>query len=131
VWENEQGEHYTLEEGPEAEREERLFVVTTWKELAGGKWFPRVVTVPASRIARAKKASPALKSQAGPWVTDETAMWAKTGIRAVRPWLPLSPEAGYAVASDESVVVGIEMDSEGAAQPALVASEEAEDGGQA
>lgn len=125
VWEDEKGEHFTLTEGDEADRRERRFVIVTWKERAGGSWFPRVVKVPVSRIIRARKASPAASKGSGPWVTDETAMWAKTGIRAVRPWLPLSPEAGYAVSMDEATLSGIVVDDEGAAQPDAVTDPEA------
>jgi recombination protein RecT len=107
VWQDEKGEHFTFEPGDPDE----------WKERAAGTWFPRVVTVPRSRVERARAASPAAQKGSGPWTTDETAMWAKTGIRAVRPWLPLSPEAAYAVAMDESVLSDVEPDEDGAAQP--------------
>ena len=68
-----------------------------------------------------KAASPALKAKSGPWVTDETAMWAKTGIRAVRPWLPLTAEAGYGASMDDAIVIGVRTDETGAAQPETVA----------
>lgn len=121
VWEDEKGEHYRYTEGPEQDRTERLYVVTTWKELAGGRWFPRVVKVPKSRIDRAREASPAARKSSGPWVSDETAMWAKTGIRAVRVWLPLSPDLARAAAVDDAIVHSVTVDSEGAAQPELLA----------
>ena len=112
-------EHYTLTPGPESERSERLLVLVTWQERSGTKWFRRAVQVPASRVARAKAASPAARAQAGPWLTDEDAMWCKTGIRAVRAWLPLTTDAGYAIQSDESVVRGVTVDESGEAQVAI------------
>jgi recombination protein RecT len=120
VWQDEKGEHFTLEPGDAEERKSRHSVIVTWKERAAGTWFPRVVHVPRSRVERARAASPAARKGSGPWVSDETAMWAKTGIRAVRPWLPLSPEAAYAVAMDESVVTDVEADADGAAQPVAI-----------
>ena len=122
-------ERYVLVPGPEDKRRERRLVLVTWQEKAGGKWFRRAIEVPRSRVDRAKAASPALKAQSGPWLTDEDAMWCKTGIRAVRPWLPLTTEAGYAIASDDSITVGVEVDAAGEAQPALVLSDDTTTGG--
>jgi recombination protein RecT len=119
-WQDEKGEHFTLEPGDPDERKERTSIVVTWKERAAGTWFPRVVHVPRSRVERARAASRAAQKGLGPWMTDESAMWAKTGIRAVRPWLPLSPEAAYAVAMDESVLIDVTPDEDGAAQPIVV-----------
>ena len=116
-WEDEKGEHYTYTEGDESKRETMLYVIVSWKERLGSSWVPRVQKVPASRIERAKKASPAAQKGYGPWITDEPAMWAKTSIRAVRPWLPLSPEAGYALSMDEARVYDVQVNEDGEAEP--------------
>lgn len=122
-------ERYVLVPGPEDKRRERRLVLVTWQEKAGGKWFRRAVEVQPSRIARAKAASPALRAQSGPWLTDEDAMWLKTGVRAVRPWLPLTPEAGYAIASDDSTAVGVQVGFGGEVEPVLVPSDDQTTGG--
>lgn len=121
--EDERGEHYSLRPSPEEDREERVGVIVAWKERIGATWHPRCYQVSRSRIERAKKASPAFKAKAGPWLTDETAMWAKTGIRAVRPWLPLTAEAAYGASMDDAVIVGLTTDETGAAQPDVIAAE--------
>lgn len=40
----------------------------------------------------------------GPWATDYDAMAAKTVVRKMFPWLPVSTEAAEAVANDEGVI---------------------------
>jgi recombination protein RecT len=77
---NERGEHYALRPGPEDERGDRVGVLVTWKERVGGSWVPARFDVPRRGRAGAA-ASPAARKGSGPWHTDETAMWAKTGIR--------------------------------------------------
>jgi recombination protein RecT len=121
--EDERGEHFTFKPGDEDMRAARRLVVVAWKERVGGTWLPRAVEVPRSRIERAKAASPALKAKSGPWITDESAMWAKTGIRAVRPWLPLTAEAAYGASMDDAIVVGLTTDEMGAAQPDVIEAE--------
>jgi recombination protein RecT len=121
-WVDEKGEHFKLLPGPEDERGDRVGVLVTWKERAGSSWVARALDVPPSRVERARQASPAARKGAGPWTTDETAMWAKTGIRYARPWLPLSPDAGYAMQHDEAVLTGIDTDASGAAQPVIEAA---------
>jgi recombination protein RecT len=121
-WVDEKGEHFALRPGPEDERGDRVGVLVTWKERAGSSWVARALDVPPSRVERARAASPAARKGAGPWTTDESAMWAKTGIRYARPWLPLSPDAGYAMQHDEAVLTGVEADADGAAQPVIEAA---------
>jgi recombination protein RecT len=121
-WENERGIHYELKPGPEDQRGDRMGVLVTWKERVGGSWVANALQCPPSRVERAKQASPAARKGAGPWTTDESAMWAKTGIRHARPWLPLSPDAGYAMQHDETVLTGVEADAAGAAQPVIEAA---------
>lgn len=121
VWEDEKGEHYSYTAGPEDKRKAMQYVIVSWKERLGASWVPRVAKVERSRIERAKKAFPAAQKGSGPWVTDEAAMWAKTGIRAVRAWLPLSPEAAYAFAADEARVYDVQTNEDGAAEPVIEA----------
>jgi recombination protein RecT len=121
-WVDERGEHFSLRPGPEDQRGDREGVLVTWKEKAGGSWVARALWCPPSRVERAKQASPAARKGSGPWTTDETAMWAKTGIRYARPWLPLSPDAGYAMQHDEAVLTGVAADADGAAYPVIEAA---------
>lgn len=113
-WRNQSGVHYEHRPGDPGDRQERVGVLVTWRELSGGKWFPRAVDVPVSRVERARKAS---RAKAGPWFTDEDAMWRKTGVRAVRPFLPLSPQAGRALGYDGAVVGGFAGDD---AEPVIL-----------
>jgi recombination protein RecT len=121
-WIDEKGEHFHLRFAPEDQRGDRVGVLVTWKERAGSSWVARALDVPPSRVERARQASPAARKGSGPWTTDESAMWAKTGIRYARPWLPLSPDAGYAMQHDEAVLTGVEADADGAAQPVIEAA---------
>jgi recombination protein RecT len=123
---------YRHEPGPVSQRKDRLGVFVTWQEKSGGKWFPRALDVPVSRIERAKRASAAAKSKSGPWFTDEDAMWRKTGIRAARPFLLLSDDAGRAFAADNGIVADLGVNELGDAEPVfdvLEASEASEDDG--
>jgi len=43
-------------------------------------------------------------SDNGPWITDPEAMSAKTVIRRMVPWLPMSVEAAQAIETDEQVI---------------------------
>jgi len=57
VWDNDEftfyekdgDEHYELREGAEDERKERVCVVVSWRERAGGSWIKRNVKVRRSR----------------------------------------------------------------------------------
>lgn len=104
-WRNQAGVHYEHRAGEIDRRTEVLGVLVTWRELSGGKWFARAQHVEPSRIERARKAS---RAKSGPWFTDEHAMIRKTGVRAARPFLPLSPVAGYALAHDGSTLAGLD-----------------------
>lgn len=108
-WRNASGVHYEHRPGDPKERRERVGVLVTWRERSGGKWFPRAHDVGVERIERARKAS---RAKSGPWFTDEDAMWRKTGVRAVRQFLPLSPAVGRALALDGAVVAGLADDAE-------------------
>jgi recombination protein RecT len=121
-WVDEKGEHFLLRPWAESERGDRVGVLVTWKERVGPSWVARALDVPPSRVERARAASPAARKGAGPWHSDESAMWAKTGIRYARPWLPLSPDAGYAMQHDEAVVTGIDADAGGEAFPVVEAA---------
>jgi recombination protein RecT len=125
--------HYLHRPGPVEARTDRKGVLVTWQEKSGGKWFPRALDVPVSRIERARKTSAAGKKGAGPWSTDEDAMWRKTGIRAARPFLLLSDEAGRAFEADNSIVADLGVNELGDAEPVfdvLEAAEATDDDGQ-
>lgn len=53
-------------------------------------------------IAKAKRASKASAKADSPWNLYESAMWAKTAVRRLEPFLPLSPLARQAFALDEA-----------------------------
>ncbi len=118
-WRNQTGVHFEYRPGEPSKRTEVVAVLVTWRELSGGKWFPRALDVPPSRIERARKAS---RAKSGPWFTDPDAMGRKTGIRAARPWLPLTPQAGQAFAVDGAVVSDVAV-VEDHAEPVLIAAE--------
>lgn len=115
-WRNASGVHYEHRPGDVEARQERIGVLVTWRELSGGKWFPRALDVPLSRVERAMAAS---RAKGGPWVTDTDAMWRKTGVRAARPFLPLSPVAARAFATDGAVVAGVDVVAD-SAEPLIV-----------
>jgi recombination protein RecT len=114
------GVKWDYEPGPENDRISREGLIVAWNEKSAGKWFPNAQHVPTSRVERARKAS---KAKHGPWVTDEDSMWRKTGVRAVRPWLPLSPAAGEALAHDGATVSDVTIVEE-TAQPVLTEAPE-------
>jgi recombination protein RecT len=118
-WENEKGIHYHYRPAVVDERGDRIGVLVTWRERMGASWLPLARHVGPDRIDRAREASAAARKQEGPWMTDPEAMWAKTGIRACRPWLPLMPDAGLAMRADEHVISRIEIDEDGTAQPVI------------
>ncbi len=102
--------------GPESDRETREGVIVAWNELSAGKWFPNAIWVSAARVERARSAS---RAKSGPWFTDPDPMWRKTGIRAARPFLPLSPAANEAMTYDGAVVAGLTVEND-AAEPVVI-----------
>lgn len=60
----------------------------------------------ARDIAKAKRASKASAKADSPWNLHEAAMWAKTAVRRLEPFLPLTPLARQAFALDESAERG-------------------------
>ena len=49
-------------------------------------------------------------------------MWRKTGVRAARPFLPLSPQFQTAVQADEQIVAGVLVEGDEVA-PMIEAAE--------
>ena len=119
-WESEKGIRWTLKPGAVADRKDRVAVLVSWKD--GTERL--ALECPAERVERARKASPAARKKSGPWISDEDAMWRKTGVRFARPWLPLSTELAIASAYDDSVVRGVDVADDEAA--AVVDAEPAE-----
>jgi recombination protein RecT len=120
---------YLHRPGPVDRRAERRGVLVTWQEKSGGKWFPRALDVPTSRIDAAMKASPTAKRKLGPWFGEPTevdAMWRKTGIRTARPFLLLSAEAGYGFNMDNAVLADVGVSELGDAEPVVDVLEAAE-----
>ena len=118
-WEDERGIHYKLTPGPVEERSERRGLLVTWTDAK----VRQALDVPASRVERALQASPAARSKSGPWVTDTDAMWRKTGVRAARPFLPLSADFAVADRADGAVTHGLDV-IEGEAVPLLEGGDE-------
>lgn len=103
-WEDERGIHYRLVPAPADNRGERVGLLVTWTDAK----TRQALDVPASRVERAQKASAAYKAKSGPWFTDEDAMWRKTGVRAARPFLPLSVDLARSTAADGGIVTGLD-----------------------
>lgn len=96
------------------DRSERLGVLIEWKDgpTKAAVWCPpsRIDTALAHRKAKDDS------------VRNEDWYWRKTGVRFARPFLPLSTDLAYAVASDDAVVRGIEVE-DGTAEPVYDAIE--------
>lgn len=107
-WRNERGIHFMHRPGMITDRNERVGVLVTWKESG----TVHALHVPPERIKRAREASPAARKGSGPWFTDEDAMWRKTGVRAARPFLPLSPAFALATVMDETTLAGLDPETE-------------------
>lgn len=123
-WRDEKGLHYLHKPGPVDKRKDRRGVLVAWKELPGR--FAMGLDVPLSRIDRARAASQTASKGVGPWKSDEDAMWRKTGIRAARPFLPLTVEMARAVTVDGARVIGVDVEDD-TAVPALDAPEANDD----
>lgn len=109
------GVRWSLDAGPEENRTEWVGGVVAWEEKSGGRWSPRALDVPLARIERARNAS---RAKQGPWITDTAAMIRKTCVRFARPWLPLSADAGRALATDGATVTGWDENTEPVIVPA-------------
>jgi recombination protein RecT len=67
----------------------------------GGK--PMVVLYPG-QVERRMKRSASHSHPSSPWQTDTDAMWRKSAVRALQPWLPQTREQSAGLAQDEAVV---------------------------
>lgn len=101
-----------------------VYAVATYNDGSS----PSFVVLDRARVEGFRKRSKA--SSNGPWVTDEEAMWMKTGVRRLSTWLPLTIEMAQAAAADEQIIV--DADSlQIIEQDALSEAQEPEDGQQA
>jgi len=117
-WQDEKGTHFLFRPAP-TDRGDRVAVLVTWRERMGASWLPRAVNVDAARVEQGRMASQLGKQGKGLWADFPEQAWAKTGVRAVRAWLPLTPDAGYALGADDHVVSHVELDAADAAQPVI------------
>jgi recombination protein RecT len=101
---------YELTPNPErAEDAERIGVLVEWQDgVQQASWCP------PSRVDAALKAS-ALGDNGR---RDTDWYWRKTGVRFVRPWLPLTTELAQASQADDAVVADVDV-VDGTAQPTL------------
>jgi recombination protein RecT len=109
-----------LEHSPTLDPDKRGAMVAAYavaRLTTGGA--PFVVLSPQDVEARRKR-SPAGRDGKGPWATDREAMVRKSAVRALRPFLPVTPLLGRALAADE-LAVGLGDDAaiivEGEASP--------------
>lgn len=84
---------------PFASDEERgkLIGVYAYAKMKDGA-TSRVVELNSDDIARIKAMNPASAGEYSPWTKWEEAMWLKSGVRRLEPWVPSSPEYVYAQA---------------------------------
>lgn len=87
------------------DRGDRVAFYAYVETLVGRDQF-RVMTAAEVDAIRARSKTP----DAGPWVTDYDAMGAKTVVRAMRNYLPLSIEMAQAFSADETVRTTLEPD---------------------
>lgn len=94
--------HYRPGNGDTGER------VAAWA-CADLKGFKRgqFEVMSAKEIEAIKERSPAARSGHSPWQTDEDAMWAKTVIRKLCKFLPVSSEMQRAITLDEQLDSGV------------------------
>ena len=88
-----------------ADRGQAVAVYAVARLTTGGAPF---VVLSPEEIAARRARSPAAKARSGPWVTDTDAMWRKSAVRALRPWLPQSPDFMRALDVDELAAVRLE-----------------------
>ena len=91
-----------------AERGKPIAVYAVARLTTGGAPF---VVLSPSQVEARRKRSPAARANSGPWVTDTDAMWRKSAVRALQPFLPQSPDFARAAELDESPVLEL-RDSE-------------------
>jgi recombination protein RecT len=73
--------------------------------IKGGE--PEFQVLTRAQIEARRKRSRAANN--GPWVTDYEPMALKTGVRALAPWIPQSPEFARAIVLDETADRGGQM----------------------
>lgn len=95
--------------GPPGDRE-WLAVYAVAQTKTGGA--PFAVLTPEEVEARRKR-SQLGKDGRGPWATDTEAMWRKSAVRALQPWLPQVPELVQAVEADETAPPAMLTEAEG------------------
>jgi recombination protein RecT len=61
-------------------------------------------------VAKARARSASAKKPGGPWDTDTEAMWRKTAVRRLAPFLPSSPVFAQALAADDAPVIPLDED---------------------
>jgi recombination protein RecT len=95
--------------GPPGEREwTHAYAVARTK--AGGA--PFAVLYPED-VARAKARSASAKKPGGPWDTDTEAMWRKTAVRRLAPFLPQTAQLAEALSVDEHAAAWVEDGADG------------------
>lgn len=90
--------------GPAGERS-WLAVYAVAETTTGGKPFS--VLYPED-VAKRRAKSPAQRMPTSPWNTDTEAMWRKSAVRALQPWLPQTRESALGFEQDESVPMPLE-----------------------
>lgn len=65
----------------------------------------RVVVLGETEVERSKKASKGSSSASSPWNTNPRAMWLKTAVRRLEPWVPTSSEYREALRASRPLVV--------------------------
>ena len=62
-----------------------------------------LVVLSREEVDRSRARSRGAKAASSPWQTDEAAMWRKTAVRRLFPYLPLATDAARGAAADDSV----------------------------
>lgn len=95
--------------GPAGERE-WTHVYAVARLRSGGTPFQ--VLYPED-VAKAKARSSAARKPGSPWDTDTEAMWRKTAVRRLSPFLPASPMLARALAADDHSARFVEDGADG------------------